>query len=363
MGREDVLPFWFGESDRPTPEFIRRAGASSIMDGETFYTQNLGRPYLREAVAEYLEGLHGRAYDAERIGITGSGVEALMLASQLIVDPGDRVVAVTPLWPNLVEIPRILGGEVERVPLEVRNGRWTLDIQRLLDALRPGTRALLLNSPNNPTGWTIDPEARDTILQHCRKLGIWIVADEVYERLVFSADRISAPSFVSASDPEDRVIGVNSFSKAWCMTGWRAGWMVLPDGMAGDLAKLIEYNTSCVPEFVQRAAAVALKEGEPFVSDLRTGLSDARSTLVSALKKLPDVDVPEADGAMYAFFRIEGHGDSLALAKQLIAEAGLGLAPGRAFGEEGEGWLRWCFAAEKSKLDEGIARISGFLGK
>ncbi len=357
MGRPDVLAFWFGESDQPTPAYIRQAAMASLERGETFYTPNLGRTDLRAAIAGYLGRLHGKPFAADRIGVTGSGVSALMLAAQLIVEPGDRVVAVTPLWPNLIEIPRILGGTVERVPLIVADGRWRLDIDRLLAALTPDTRALLLNSPNNPTGWTIDAAEQRIVQDHCRRHGIWIVADDVYERLVYRDGLISAPSFLATAEPEDRIIGVNSFSKAWVMTGWRIGWLVVPPGLSGDLAKLIEYNTSCVPDFVQQGAVVALAEGEPHVAALRADLAAKRDRLAAALRELPGVDLPVADGAMYAFFRLTGQDDSVALAKRLVAEAGLGLAPGRAFGLEGERWLRWCYAADAAKLDDGIARF------
>jgi aspartate/methionine/tyrosine aminotransferase len=362
MGRPDVLAFWFGESDQPTPEFIRRAAMASLEQGETFYTPNLGQPGLRQAIAAYLGALHGKPFAVERIGVTGSGVNALMLANQLLVEPGDRVVAVTPLWPNIVEIPRILGGEVVRVPLSVNGGRWRLDLDRLLAALTPETRLLLLNSPSNPTGWTIDAAEQRVVLDHCRRHGIWILADDVYERLVYRDGLASAPSFLALGEPEDRIIGVNSFSKAWSMTGWRVGWLVVPPSLLADLAKLIEFNTSCVADFVQRAATVAITQGDDYITALRADLAAKRELVVDALKSLPEIDLPEADGAMYAFFRVAGQDDSVALAKRLVAEAGLGLAPGRAFGPEGEGWLRWCYAADRGKLREGVARLARALG-
>ncbi|WP_149086597.1 pyridoxal phosphate-dependent aminotransferase [Pseudomonas prosekii] len=361
MGRDDVLPFWFGESDQPTANFIREAAVGSINNGETFYAQNLGRPYLREGIAHYLSSLHGKTIDSDRIGVTGSGVSGLMLAAQLLVSPGDRVVAITPIWPNLVEIPKILSTRVERVSLEVSDGCWKLNVDKLLAALTPDTRLLMLNSPNNPTGWTIDQQSVDIILAHCRKFGIWIVADDVYERLVFDPALKSAPSFLRSSQEGDRIISVNSFSKAWTMTGWRIGWMVVPPELADDLAKLIEYNVSCVFEPVQRGAFAAITQGEWAISELRQRLRDTRSVLLNGLKALPGVEVPEAGGAMYAFFRIEGQNDTLMLASQLVQEVGLGLAPGGAFGPEGNGWLRWCHAVEPEKLLLGLERLKRFL--
>lgn len=361
MGRTDIMPFWFGESDQPTPRFIREAAMASLERGETFYSQNLGRPYLREAIAAYLSGLHLRAIGTEQVAATGSGVSALMLAMQMVLSPGDRVVAVTPLWPNIVEIPRILGAGVTRVPLEVANGSWSLDVERLLAALTPETRLCIINSPNNPTGWTIEPGALDAILSHCRRHGIWLLCDDVYERLVHDPALRSAPSVLARAEPEDRVISVNSFSKAWSMTGWRIGWIAGPAPLVADLTKVVEYNTSCILEPVQRAATMALQQGEPEVDRLRAALRASREQLVAGLRALPGTIVPEAGGAMYVFFRIAGEDDSLALAKRLVAEAGLGLAPGAAFGPEGEGWLRWCHAVAPAKLDDGLHRLASFL--
>lgn len=362
MGRTDVLPFWFGESDQPTAAFIREAGMESLARGETFYSQNMGRPYLREALSRYLGDLHGVPVDAARIAAVGSGVNALMLAAQTVVSPGDRVVAVTPLWPNITEIPKIMGAEVVRVPLTVANGRWSLDLDRLLAALTPGTRMVIINSPNNPTGWTIEDDQVDAVLAHCRKHGIWVLSDDAYERLVHDPSRKVAPSFLARCQPGDRIISANTFSKAWTMTGWRAGWLVVPPELSADLGKIIEYNTSCIFEPVQRAATVALQQGEPEVAKLRAELTATRALLVGALRALPGVVVPEAGGAMYVFFRVAGWDDTLGLAKRLVEEAGLGLAPGGAFGPEGEGWLRWCHATSPEKLRDGVARLRRFLG-
>lgn len=363
MGDETILRFWFGESDRPTAKFIRDAAIASLESGETFYSQNLGRPYLREAIATYLSGLHDRPIGAERVAAVGSGVSALMLASQLVLSPGDRVVAVTPLWPNVTEIPTILGAHVVRVPLTTANGKWSLDLDRLLAALTPETRMLIVNSPNNPTGWTIEEDEIDIVLAHCRRHGIWVLADDVYERLVYDPSRRSAPSFLKRYVDGERIISSNSFSKAWSMTGWRMGWLVLPSSLAGEMTKLIEYNTSCILEPAQRAGAVAVSAGEGEVAALRARLAETRAALVAGLRGLPGVDVPDAGGAMYAFFRIAGFDDSLELAKRLVREARLGLAPGAAFGPEGMSWLRWCHATSTEAIAEGLDRLGQFLAR
>jgi aspartate/methionine/tyrosine aminotransferase len=283
-------------------------------------------------------------------------VNALMVASQLLVDPGDRVVQVVPLWPNLQEIPKILGATVQTVPLEFSQAGWTLDLQRLLDALKPGTRAVYINSPNNPTGWTISAEDLKAVLAHCRRHGIWIFADDAYERLYYGEGGI-APSFLDFCEDQDRIIAANTFSKSWLMTGWRLGWLVVPPSLTADLGKLIEYNTSCAPVFVQRAGIAAVKEGEPVIARTRYRFRKARDFLVAELKKTPRVEVAVPSGTMYAFFKIDDVKDSLAFCKELVRDVGLGLAPGSAFGPEGEGFMRWCFAASEEKLADGVARL------
>jgi aspartate/methionine/tyrosine aminotransferase len=360
MHDPEVLAFWFGEPDEVTPAFIRDAATQSLARGETFYAQNFGIPELRDEIAHYVSMLH-RPTTADEIAVTASGMNALMLAVEALVAPGDRVVVVTPLWPNLVEIPKILSAEVVCVPLRFAGNGWSLDLQRLLDALTPGTRAMMLNSPNNPTGWTIDREAQRALLAHCDRHGIWIVADDVYERLYYAEDARCAPSLLDVAALGMRVISTNSFSKSWLMTGWRLGWIVAPASLMPDLGKLIEYNTSCSPVFVQRAGVVAIRDGEPTVRATLARFRHARDRLVGALQALPGVEVAPPSGAMYAFFRVDGVSDSMAFCRRLVEQVKLGLAPGSAFGPEGEGFVRWCFAASDARLDEGIARLDRFL--
>ncbi len=361
FGVPDVLPFWFGESDRVTPDFIRQAAAESLSRGATFYTHNLGIAPLRDALAGYVARLHGST-SMDQVAVTSAGVNALMLAAQLVVGPGDRAVAVTPLWPNVVEIPKILGAQVETVSLDYGTRGWTLDVDKLLASLKPGTRLLTINSPSNPTGWVMPRDAQQAVLEHCRRHGIWILADEVYERLYYG-DQPAAPSFLDIAERDERVLCVNSFSKSWLMTGWRLGWMVLPSALTDDLGKLVEYNTSCAPSFVQEAGVVAVRDGDDFIHGEQVRLRAARDHLVRALSALPGVDVRTPEGAMYVFFRLAGARDSLAFCKQLVREARLGLAPGSAFGPEGEGFVRWCYACDTARLDEGVNRLRGFLQK
>ncbi len=361
LGRPDVLAFWFGESDEVTPIEVRQAAADSLLRGETFYSHNLGLAELREALRGYTAGLHGDP-GPDRIAVTSSGVTALMTAMQLLVDAGDEVVVVVPVWPNLPAQPAILGARMTRVALAPdAGGAWRLDLGRLLAAITPTTRVLLLNAPNNPTGWALTRAEQQALLAHCRRTGTWIVADEVYDRVWFGEGR-AAPSFSDISQPDDRLIVVHSFSKSFLMTGWRLGWLLLPAGQLDAVGKLIEFNSSCAPVFVQRGALQALAMADTFVPQLVARLRAGRDALCPALAALPGVLSATPDGGMYAWFRVPGADDSLAFAKHLVAAHGLGLAPGAAFGPEGEGWLRWCFASQDaSRLLAGVERLKAAL--
>ena len=373
MGRSDVLKFWFGESDEVTPAFIRDAATASLQQGEVFYTHNLGLPELREAIARYSSGLRTPGavpIGMDRIAVTSGGVSALMLAVQAVVNAGDEVVVITPVWPNLTAQPAIMGAVVRCVSLRPVAGQWHLDLDELLAAITPATRLLILNAPNNPTGWTLTRAEQEAILAHCRRTGTWVLADEVYERLYYeSTAHGAAPSFLDIAEPEDRVMVAHSFSKSFLMTGWRLGWLVLPPTATPQVGKLVEFNTSCAPVFIQRAGLVALERTLDITPRVVQHLKTCRDTLVPLLQAVPGVQVAPAAGGMYAFFRLEDaarFGDSLDVAKRLVAEAGLGLAPGNAFmvnpGPEAQGWLRWCFASrDTARLGQGVDRLHHWL--
>jgi aspartate/methionine/tyrosine aminotransferase len=359
MGRAGVLPFWFGEPDEVTPQFIRDAAIASLQAGETFYTHSFGIPELRGALSDYTARLHGTC-SPDNIVVTNSGISALMMCFQTLVSPGDRVVVVTPVWPNLVEGPRIMSARVDTVALDFDAVRgWTLDLERLLKALTPDTRLVVLNSPNNPTGWTLTRAEQQVILDHCRKLGIWILADDAYERIVFDGrlPNAVAPSFLDIASRDERLVSTNTFSKAWLMTGWRLGWINGPTALLKDLVKIIEYNTSCAQMFVQRAGVVAVTHGEPVTRQFVARLKTACDFLHRELAQIDGIEAVAPPGALYAFFRVRGMTDSLAFCKRLIETTGLGLAPGAAFGPEGEGFVRWCFASSEDRLADGIARL------
>jgi aspartate/methionine/tyrosine aminotransferase len=290
------------------------------------------------------------------------------------VDSGDEVVVVTPVWPNLTGQPAIMGAVVRSVSLKPLAGHWQLDMAELLASVTPKTKLLILNAPNNPTGWTLSRAEQETILAHCRKTDTWILADEVYERLYFEpTSNGCAPSFLDVSQPDDRLVVVNSFSKSFLMTGWRLGWLVMPPAMTAQMGKLIEFNTSSTPVFIQRAGLVAIQRTLDVTPRVVAHLKTCRDTLIPLLQAVKGVQLVPAKGGMYAFFRLEDQtrfGDSLRVAKCLVLEAGLGLAPGNAFmaehlmkpGADAQGWLRWCFASQDlGRLRQGVQRLERWL--
>jgi aspartate aminotransferase len=359
MGQDDVIALWFGESDLPTPKFICDAAARALAAGDTFYQPNPGIPELRSALADYMNGLYGATLDPHNVIVSASGMNALMLVMQSLVDPGDVVVTTTPAWPNLPAVPRILTGAIREVPLAPTNAGWRLDLDHLFDACDARTRVILLNSPNNPTGWMMSADEQKAVLGFARRRGIWIVSDEVYARVVY--DRPVAPSFLEQALPDDRVIVVNSFSKTWSMTGWRLGWITVPAELGLTFEMLTEYNIAGPAGFIQRAGVVAVRDGEACVRETVERYRVARDLVVARLAAIPRMSMPPPDAAFYGFIRVDDMADSVGFAKQLLTRAGVGLAPGAAFGSHSDDFLRLCFAASLPKLDEALDRIDSFM--
>jgi aspartate/methionine/tyrosine aminotransferase len=359
MGREDIIPLWFGEPDTPTPKFICDAAARALAAGDTFYQPNPGIAELRAVLADYMNGLYRSRLAPENVIVSASAMNALMLVMQALVDPGDVVVSTTPSWPNLPAVPLILNGEIRHVPLSPGNAGWRLDLDRLFDACDARTRVIFLNSPNNPTGWMMSGEQQKEVLAFARQRGIWIVSDEVYARIVY--DRRHAPSFLEQAEPDDRVIVVNSFSKTWSMTGWRLGWITAPAALGPSFEMLTEYNIAGPPGFVQRAGIVAVRDGEPFVDEIVARYRAARDLVLERTSAIPRLSLPRPEAAFYAFIRVDGIGDSVAFAKDLLLRTGVGLAPGAAFGEGGDGYLRLCFAATAPMLGRAFDRLGDYM--
>lgn len=359
-GRPGLIPLWFGEGDLPTPDPIREAGVRALRDGRVFYTHQRGLPVLREALSAYLERCHGVPVAVDRVTVTSSGMTAIMMAMQALIDPGDEVVVVSPVWPNVVAAVQVMDGVPRPVAMTLGNRGWELDLDALFAACGPRTRALFINAPGNPTGWVMERDAMERVMAFARARGIWVVSDEVYVRLVY--DRPVAPSFLEVAGPQDRLIVVNSFSKNWSMTGWRLGWMVTPAGLGPALENLVQYSTSGTPEFVQLAGLAAVEEGEPFVAELVERCRRARDLVTGAFAALPRLRAEAPAGAFYAFFEVEGETDSVALARRVVDEAAVGLAPGAAFGPGGEAALRLCFASSLPTLEEALSRLTRLFG-
>lgn len=359
MGRDDVIPLWFGESDLPTPAFICDAAARALAAGDTFYQPNPGILELRTALADYMNGLYGTRLAAANVIVSASAMNALMLVMQSLIDPGDVVVTTTPAWPNLPAVPRILTGEIREVPLSPSNAGWRMDLDRLFDACDARTRVIFLNSPNNPTGWMMAADEQTAVLAFARARGIWIVSDEVYARVVY--DRPTAPSFLEQALPDDRVVVVNSFSKTWSMTGWRLGWITVPEELGPTFEMLTEYNIAGPAGFVQRAGVVAVQDGEACVRETVERYHAARDLMVARINAMPCLSLPTPEAAFYGFIRVEGMADSVAFAKELLTRTGVGLAPGAAFGTQSDDFLRLCFAATLPKLEQAFDRLERYL--
>lgn len=357
---DDVIPLWYGESDLPTPDIPRRALIDSLNNGDTFYQAESGRTDLREAIAAYDNRLHGKPIEPDRITVTASGMTALHVALQTICDTGDNVVLVTPVWPNADGAVAVMGAEPRRVALHYGDdGFWRLDLDRLFDACDSRTKALFINSPNNPTGWMASAAELSAILDFARDRGIWVIADEVYKRIVFDQD--VSPSFLDICEPEDLVFAVNSFSKSWAMTGWRLGWLTAPPSLFKTLGSVVQLTNSNSPAFIQAGGLAAIQQCEPFVHEFRDYCAAGRDIVMDVLGGVNRIQISPPQAAFYAFFAIEGETDSMALAQRLVREAGVGVAPGISFGDDSEGWIRLCFAQEPVLLRTAVERIAAML--
>lgn len=360
FGDPKVIPLWYGESDVTTPDFISKAASDALAAGHTFYTHKQGIPELRTALAAYTAGLYGIDLPADRITVTSSGMTGIMMVMEMLVDPGDNVVIVGPVWPNARAAVEIMGGAPRTAALRFGNDGWRLDVDEVLARCDGRTRAVFVNSPGNPTGWMMPRDQQQVLLTACRERGIWVVADEVYARIVY--DRKAAPSFLEIADPDDSLIVINSFSKSWAMTGWRLGWLTHPAVVTEYLSNLVEFNTSGTPAFLQHAGAVAVREGEAVVAAMVERCRRGREVIGQCLAALPRVRYSPPDAAFYAFFAVDGMDNSLDFAKRLVHETGVGLAPGTAFGPEGEGFLRLCFARAPETLEAAAERLAKALG-
>ncbi|MGH6861369.1 MAG: pyridoxal phosphate-dependent aminotransferase [Phyllobacterium sp.] len=359
--QEGVIPLWAGEGDLPTPEFISKAAGSGLANGETFYTWQAGIPELRQALAGYYKRHFGRGLPAEHFYVTGSGMQSIQLAIQATAGTGDEVVYLSPAWPNFAAAAAIAGATPIAVTQDFTGNGWTLDPRKIGEAITPRTKALFINTPSNPSGWTADIETLKEILALARHHGLWIIADEIYAHFYYGARR--APSFLDVMDPDDRIIFVNSFSKNWAMTGWRVGWLVVHPSLGPTIENLIQYSTSGVAQFMQRGAVAALDQGDDFIRLQVERAHKARDLLCARLAATGRVRLSPPSGAFYLLFGIEGIADSYRAAFDIVDEAKVGLAPGTAFGDGGAAFLRLCFARRLDQIEEAADRLAGWIGK
>jgi aspartate/methionine/tyrosine aminotransferase len=354
-----IRPLWVGEGDLPTPSFICEAAAQSLAKGETFYTYQRGIPELRQAIAGYHERVYGKAFDPERFFVTSGGMPAMQLAFRMLAGNGDEVLVPTPAWPNFAGAITIAGARPVAVPMTIDANGWHLDFERLEMAITPRTRVLVINSPSNPTGWVASHADLRAVLELARRHGLWVVADEIYSRFIHDPALTiegRAPSFRDVMEPEDKVLFIQTFSKNWAMTGWRLGWLEAPPALGQVIENLVQYQTSGTPVFIQRAGVAAIEQGESFLADQIAKARHGRE-IVGRLAETGLVELPPPSGAFYAFLKIKGATNAKDIAFRLIDEANVGLAPGSAFGEAGEGYLRLCYLRKPEDVEEAVRRI------
>ena len=350
---------WFGESDQSTPEFICRAAYEAALAGHTFYTPTAGVMPLREAIAKKFHEVHGIEYKPTEVMCSGGGVGAIFYSIRAHVSPGDNVLIMTPGWPVTSSIVAGLGGEAREIPMVETKTGFALDIDRIRKAIDSRTRMLAMCSPSNPTGWVITREEQKAVWALAVKHDFVILSDEVYDRIVF--DGPCAPTFAEAATDKDHLIVVNSFSKTYNMTGWRLGYALTSENTVKLMAKIAELVLGNPPAPIQHAAITALRDGEPYVKEIRERYAQNRKLTLERLQQMPNVWVPSVSGAFYAFPKIHGLRDSMEFAKKLLLETRVGMAPGSAFGEAGEGYMRLCFATSESILNPALDRFEDFI--
>ena len=359
-GRENMIWLGQGEGDAPTPDFIVDATVKAMQDGLMFYGPALGSPYLRTALSEYYSRIYGQKLGEHRIYVTQSGSTAMHIALSSLLDKGDEVVAVTPIWKNLLGAIELMQASTVEVDMDCdQDGKWSLDLNKLFDSCTENTRVLLIVSPSNPTGWTATKDEMQAIMDFARSKGIWVIADEVYNRLVY--DGIRAPSFLDVAEPDDQILIVNSFSKTWAMTGWRLGWIVGPETAEDKIRDVALYNNLCPQPFTQRGAIAALEHGEDFIKSQIDLWRSNRALMSERLGALGKVRFTPPDSTFYAFFKIDGEPDCVEFTKRMIDEANVLLSPGCAFGKNAKGYVRMCFAVSEAKLNQALDRIERVL--
>ncbi len=354
-GKKDMITLGQGEGDAPTPDFICDAAAQALKDGKTFYGPVLGSNELRACLSDYYQRIYDLEIPSERVFVTSSGSTAMHLSLAALLDKGDEVIAVTPIWKNLLGAVELTQASTKQVSLDYIDDQWQLDLDKLFGAVSEATKVILVVTPSNPTGWTARIDELRAILDFARERGIWVLSDEVYGRLVY--DGVRAPSFLDVAREDDLLLVVNSFSKSWAMTGWRLGWIVGPRIAEDKIRDVALYNKLCPPTFTQYGAMEALENGEEFLKDQLALWHSNRDLVVERFKAMGNVSMSYPASTFYAFFKVDGEDDCIALTKRLIDEASVLLSPGSAFGREAKGYIRLCFAVSEARLTEALDRI------
>ncbi|MCB9990388.1 MAG: pyridoxal phosphate-dependent aminotransferase [Rhodospirillales bacterium] len=353
--KPDILSLAQGEGDAATPDFIADGARRALDDGKTFYGPVLGLEEMRQEVSNYYSRLYNLNMPTNRIYMTGSGTTAMHFALTAILNPGDEVVAVTPIWKNLLGAIELAQAKCKEVALREIDGRWELDMDKLMSACTKNTRAILVTSPSNPTGWVMSRDEIRDLLEFARSKGIWIISDEVYARLTY--DTPAAPSFLEQADPEDRLFTINSFSKAWAMTGWRLGWLTGPAAVEPIIQDIALYNSLSPNAFTQYGAIEALRHGEDFLQQQLDLWQSNLDYVYERFAAIGRVASEKPQSTFYAFFRVDGEKDCLNFARRLVDDVSLSLAPGCAFGKVGQGYMRLCFAVSRAKLENALDRL------
>ena len=360
IGKKNIIPLYFGETDITTPSFISEAMKTALDEGHTFYSANQGVTELVETISSYSSELHKTNISSSRIMVTSAGMNALMITSEALINPNDKVICVTPVWPNFMRCIEIMGGNVIEIPLthSEKNNKWKLNLDEIKKNIK-NAKAIYINTPNNPTGWVMNRNEQIEILELCRKEKIWVISDEVYERIIY--DRKVAPSFLDISKEDDLLIVVNSFSKSWAMTGWRLGWMTIPYGLINIFEKLNEFNVASPSSPAQHAGVTAIKEGEKFIKKMINDLKISRSVTLKHLNNFSRVIFPNSEAAFYAYFKIKDISDSEKFCFDTLQSTGVGLAPGTSFGNGGEHWIRICYAKSPDLLNKAFEKLKPVL--
>ena len=356
-----VYPAWFGEGDTETSKLIYDKTIESLVKGKTFYTYQNGIQELRSEISRYMNEIFNINTKPENHSVVTGGMMGLRLICDLIIDSGDEVVMVGPVWPNIRSSVLLKKGNIKEISLQLKDGEWFLDYDKLIRSITSKTKMVFVNSPGNPTGWEMPKSQQERLLNHTRDVGCWLVADEVYHQITYND--LPSPSFLESSLASDKLIVINSSSKSFNMTGWRIGWITHPEELNSHIAKLVQITTTGVPEFLQDGLIAALQNYKIITNELRINLKKSRDIMFNRLVSWNQVECSVPNAAFYAFFKVKGVKDSLEFSKKLILETNVGVAPGIAFGQSGEGHIRICFAAKESFINQIMDRLEPILNK